>query len=81
MNVTRRWRRDFRSWGKQRFVFWFGIIGFGGLMFVAMTALDFWLHRLSYVAVLLNLVIWPIAGYGFGRTIWSLNCDSETRDN
>jgi len=69
--VRQRWRRDFRSWGKRRFAFWFGAIGFGGLMFVAMTAfntLDH--HRIDYVFVALNLVLWPLAGYRFGCSMW-----------
>jgi len=51
-------------------------------MFIAMTAVDLWFHhRLDYVAVLLNLVLWPLAGYRFGRTLWSLYYyDSETGD-
>jgi hypothetical protein len=74
----RRWRRDFRSWGKRRFVLWFGVVGFGGWMFVAMTAVDFFVHhRFDYFLVALNLIIWPLAGYGFGRTLWSLSYDSE----
>lgn len=77
--AQRKWRRDFRSWGKRRFILWFGVAGFGGLMFVAMTAFHFFIHhRLDYFFVALNLVIWPLAGYGFGRTMWSLYYDSET---
>jgi len=77
----RKWRRDFRSWGKRRFILWFGVVGFGGLMFVAMTAVDFFIHhRVDYFLVALNLVIWPLAGYGFGRTLWTLYYDSETHD-
>lgn len=79
--VQRKWRRDFRSWGKRRFILWFGVVGFGGLMFVAMTAVDFFIHhRVDYFLVALNLVIWPLAGYGFGRTLWTLYYDSETHD-
>ncbi len=77
--VQRKWRRDFRSWGKGRFILWFGVLGFGGLMFVTMTAVDFFIHhRLDYFLVALNLVIWPLAGYGFGRTLWGLYYASET---
>lgn len=80
--VQRKWQRDFRSWGKCRFTLWFGVVGFGGSMFIDMTAVDLWFHhRLDYVAVLLNLVLWPLAGYRFGRTLWSLYYyDSETGD-
>jgi len=48
-------------------------------MFVIMTAFDFVVHHhLDYFFVALSLAIWPFAGYGFGRTLWSLYYDSET---
>jgi hypothetical protein len=76
--VQRKWRRDFGSWGKRRFILWFGVVAFGGWMFVAMTALDFFVHhRVDYFLVALNLLIWPLAGYGFGRALWSLYYDPE----
>lgn len=55
-------------------------------MFVSMTAYDFMRdHRPYAVAdylfyIALNLVIWPLAGYGFGRALWSQYYDSETGD-
>jgi hypothetical protein len=77
--VQRKWQRDFRLWGKRRFILWFGVIAFGGWMFVIMTAFDFVVHhRLDYFFVALSLAIWAFAGYGFGRTLWSLYYDSET---
>ena len=76
--VQRKWRRDFRSWGRHRFILRFGVIGFGGWMFIAMTASDIWFHhRIDYVDALLNLVIWPLVGHGFGRALWSLYYDPE----
>jgi hypothetical protein len=70
--TQRKWRRDFRSWGERRFILWFGVVGFGGWMFVAMTAFDFiYHHRIDYVFLALNLVLWPIAGYRFGQSMWS----------
>lgn len=41
-SVPRKWRRDFRSRGKARFILWilwFGVIGFGGWMFVAVNSI------------------------------------------
>jgi len=57
------------------------VVGFGGWMFVAMTAFDFFIHhRFDYFFVALNLVTWPLAGYGFGRTLWSLYLRFRTSD-
>ena len=71
-------KRDFRSWGKRRFILWFGVVKFGGLMFVAMSVSDLLRHhRIDYFDVALNLVIWPLAGYGWGLSMWSMYYDPE----
>lgn len=47
-------------------------------MFVAMTASDFLRHhRIDYLDVALNLVIWPLAGYVWGLSMWSMYYDHE----
>ena len=83
--TTQRGRcRNMRSWGKRRFILRVGVIGFGGWMFLVMTAYDFLRHHRPYSAtdyffvIALNLVIWPLVGYGFGRSLWGLYYDPET---
>jgi len=74
--AMQRWQK-MKARGKKGFVWRFGVLGWGGLMFVAMTSTEL-VHRspLSRSAtdyafdILLNLLIWPIAGYFFGSHMW-----------
>jgi len=61
--------------GKKSFVLRTGVIGWGGLMFAVMTLTG--LHKsprhnaIDYVfEVGLNLLIWPLAGFFLGRSMW-----------
>jgi len=73
--ATQRWRA-MKSKGKKSFALRVGVLQWGGLMFVAVTATDLIgkprrssIHYAIDIAV--NLLIWPIAGYFFGRTMWN----------
>ncbi len=71
------WQR-LLSKGKDNFVLRVGVIGWGGFMFVVMTARTF-MHKSPFprqpidyiVPVAINLLIWPIAGYCVGLGIWA----------
>jgi hypothetical protein len=54
-----------------------GLLQFGGLTFVLMTAQDFIRkppfprRMIDYLLeILINLLIWPVAGYFFGLGMW-----------
>jgi hypothetical protein len=70
------WQKT-RARGKKSFVLRSGILGWGGFMFMAMTAQELIRERhphqqmIYYVGIIApNLVIWPIAGYFFGNSMW-----------
>jgi hypothetical protein len=72
-----RWKRV-EARGRKHFIWTRGVLGWGGFMFVFMTTIDFarrgTLHRdvADYVFyIVLNLLIWPLAGYVWGRWVWS----------
>jgi hypothetical protein len=55
-----------------------GVLGWGGFMFLTMTLFDW--YREGYIRIpphgallrstIPNLIIWPIAGYFFGVSMW-----------
>jgi hypothetical protein len=63
--------------GKKKYILSFGILRYGGTMFVVMTALEL-IRRtppprapVDYAFVIaLNLVVWPLAGYVCGLLTW-----------
>jgi len=64
--------------GKKSFALRYGAMGFGGLMFILMTVMHL-LRKSSfsraltdsdYVYILINLLIWPLAGYSWGVAMW-----------
>jgi hypothetical protein len=65
-----------KAGGMNRFIVRMGVLGWGGAMFVVMTLRDLVRTRPPsstghYVLdIALNLVIWPLAGYFFGRYLW-----------
>jgi hypothetical protein len=70
------WQRT-KARGKKSFVLRVGVLGWGGLMFIAMTVPDlirkprFQHQTIYYVGeIVINLLIWPIAGYFFGKSMW-----------
>jgi hypothetical protein len=75
----RQWE-TIRTQGKRQFVVRRGIFWFGGFMFVFMTA---WMSAFMLrgsrsvmvdllVLLLINAIIWPIAGFMWGLWTWSL---------
>jgi len=63
--------------GRKSFVLRVGVMRWGGLMFVAVTATE--LVRKPYLSpihyafdIAVNLLIWPIGGYFFGRRMWNV---------
>ena len=72
-----RWERT-KAKGKKRFILRTGVLQWGGFMFVAMTLSHifrkpaFPRHLVDYIFdVVLNLLIWPSAGYLFGLSMWA----------
>jgi hypothetical protein len=70
------WQKT-KARGKKSFVLRVGVLGWGGLMFIAMTAQDLvrkprFQHQTvySFGEIAINLLIWPIAGYFFGKRMW-----------
>ena len=77
--AKQRWQKT-KARGKKSFVLRVGVLGWGGFMFIAMTAQDLiqkprFQHQTVYHVgeVALNLLIWPIAGYFFGKIMWGFN--------
>jgi hypothetical protein len=76
--ATKRWQKT-KARGKKSFALRVGVLQWGGLMFIVMTAQDLirkprFSHRpIYYVAdIAVNLLIWPIAGYFFGARMWNV---------
>jgi hypothetical protein len=72
--ARQRWQKT-KVRGKKSFALRVGVLGWGGLMVVVMTttSLASRPHRqtIDYVfEIAINLLIWPIAGYFFGRSMW-----------
>ncbi len=72
-----RWQKT-KARGKNSFTLRVGVLQWGGLMFIAMTAQDlirkprFSHQAIYYVAdIAVNLLIWAIAGFFFGARMWS----------
>ncbi|MAW46748.1 MAG: hypothetical protein CBB90_01560 [Gammaproteobacteria bacterium TMED30] len=74
-----RWART-RQRGRKPFIWRVGVMGWGGWMFVCMTAYyslsraNFDWHNMSFdlAPVVFNAFIWPISGYFFGWMLWQL---------
>jgi hypothetical protein len=74
--AKQRWEKT-KARGKNSFVLRTGVLGWGGFMFIAITGQDLIRKRHSHHAaiyyvltVAVNLLIWPIAGYFFGKRMW-----------
>jgi hypothetical protein len=69
--------REVRVTGRKNFIWKFGVIRYGGTMFIVMTALDLFRHQpfrrdlADYLfEIILGLLIWPLAGYCWGVLMW-----------
>ncbi len=73
-----RWQAT-RAKGKRHFVWWRGVIFFGGFMFVFMFLWPYlwWsfagggLLRAVGIYIPIGIVMWPIAGWWWGTTLWN----------
>lgn len=64
------WQKT-KAKGKKSFVLRHGVLGWGGFMFIAMTAQQLIRKPADYpFVIVLNLLIWPIGGYLFGNWMW-----------
>jgi hypothetical protein len=70
------WQKT-KARGKKSYVLRVGVLGWGGLMVVAMTAQDLirsprLQHQTLYYVgeIAINLLIWPVAGYFWGKRMW-----------
>ena len=69
---------DEQSGERKRFIWRYGVLGWGLLTGVACTLTMHvsqfgWSHFMSVdflIRVVVGLVIWPIAGYWFGASLW-----------
>jgi|SRR5580698_6000177 hypothetical protein len=61
-----------KAQGQRSYILRRGVVGYGGTMFVLMTATDLVRNPPSrYVFdVAINLLIWPLAGYLWGLSMW-----------
>ena len=74
--ARQRWQKT-KARGKKSFALRYGVMGFGGFMVIFMTV-AFWLRNSPfprgmtafYVDVVINLLIWPLAGYSWGISMW-----------
>ncbi len=73
-----RWQAT-RAKGKRHFVWWRGVVFFGGFMFVFMFL---WQYLSSYfvgggrapaliISIPIGIVMWPIAGWWWGTMLWN----------
>jgi hypothetical protein len=74
--AKQRWQKT-KARGKRSFALRVGVLQWGGFMFIVMTAQDlfrkprFSHQPISYVAdIAVNLLIWPVAGYFWGKSMW-----------
>lgn len=77
--------KDVQARKRRRFVWKNGVLGWGWFMFVWMTAFEWYTKgyiRLPPLRPLLwsiipNLIIFPVAGYWWGVTVWRHKRDSD----
>jgi hypothetical protein len=68
------WQR-IRAKGRTHFIVTRGVLFFGGIMFVSMTAHNLIANKQEsaiehILYALMSLVIWPAAGYSWGVVMW-----------
>ncbi len=75
--ARRRWQKT-KARGKNSYALRRGVLGWGALMFVMMSAQDLirkprFSHQPTYYIadIAINLLIWPIAGYFWGTRMWN----------
>ncbi len=71
-----RWQKV-KARGKKNFILRVGVLGWGGFMFVLMTVMflirkpPFPRQAIDYIfEIAINLLVWPIAGYFWGTSMW-----------
>ena len=75
-------REQTRQAGRKRYVWWTGVLGWGGLMFLVVTSFIYvqqygatWPSAENLLGflifVLANAAVWMVGGYWFGSTMWS----------
>jgi len=62
-----------RKRGQLSFILYRGVLGWGGLMFLVMTATKVFVdhRRLSWFSMLVSALVWALAGYCWGLCVWS----------
>lgn len=61
-----------RRRGKRHFIWWLGVVKFGGLTFLlSMLVKHFTIEAISWRIILIDLVVWSVAGYVYGTLLWS----------
>lgn len=78
---VKKWE-EIQKKGKKRFVWINGVSIFGSLMFVFMTIFNYLqdvgfnihaIEEISFKTVLINFIVYLLAGYIFGLLMWSAN--------
>src|SRR5260370_37384964 len=72
-------RRKIQIMGRKHFVYYWGVLGWGGPMFICTTLWDWYaefgwripaLRPIVFFDILFRLILWPVAGYFFGASFW-----------
>jgi hypothetical protein len=68
----KKWKTT-RELGKSRYVIRKGMIGWAVPVGIFVTLFEIWLNGFSAVAIIINAIIWPIAGYCVGVATWAIS--------
>ncbi len=68
-----KWEKK-RSKGKSHFLWLYGVLGCGFCMFLLSQVFDYiWYPDWLGQYLIIDAIIWPIAGYGWGAAMWAMN--------
>jgi hypothetical protein len=69
--TLRKWETT-RQLGKRRYVVRNGVVGWGIPVGIILTLFDTWRRGFSAHAIVIAVIIWPIAGYFVGLATWAI---------
>jgi len=59
-----------RKWGRARYVFFRGVLGWGVPAGVIVTGIEIWRSGYSLSNLVIAAIVWPVAGIFVGRINW-----------